>query len=321
MATVPELAAEYRSKLLKQESAARAQMLAEWRKASSSIEADAKALASQAARRGVATPNEVYRMERYASFMSQTQGEIAAYTADAQAKTAALVGRAAQTGHAAAAAMTGVVGLAQNPAAVEQMVARIVAGAAAQRFRTIPVEVAGQVADALIAGISKGQHPTRTARQIRRVADTTSYQAQRIARTETLTAYRDSQIGAWKGSGVVQGWKWDAALDDRTCPVCWGMHGQIFPADEPFETHANCRCSPVPMTMTAEEAAAQGWDMRTGDQAFASLSAERQQSILGPGRYEAYSQGIPLSAMVVRTSNPVWGGSRAALPVRDLAGL
>lgn len=45
-------------------------------------------------------------------------------------------------------------------------------------------------------------------------------------------------------------WKvWDAVRDKRTCPVCWGAHGTIvrardpFPQGEPGAVHPRCRCS------------------------------------------------------------------------------
>lgn len=325
--SIPETAAWYRQQLLQREESARRTMARKWFVVQQGIDADTRALLSAIQARGIASPNELYRLERYAAFMRQTEARIADYTAAAQADTADLVGWAALHGGEAAedmlagtAAGAGAALTKQSGKAVEQMVARVTVGHAAEAFRGIPLQMAGKVADVLVAAIGRGQHPTKTAREIRAITGQTLYQAQRIARTETMTAYRDSNIDAWSSSDTVQGWMWQSATDGRTCPVCWGMHGQWFLRSTPFETHVMCRCVPVPMTEGAYALSQKGWDMRTGDERFALLPEDEKRRILGPGRYEAYQQGIPLKDMVRRTSDPVWGGGRGLIPLRELPG-
>lgn len=321
---VPALARDYRLLLLKREAAARQTMAEQWRPVRKAIAADTQALLQTLSEKGVTSPNQLYRLERYAQFMAHTEASLAGYAADAHQQTVNLTQYAARLGVDSAAAMLGgeatVAGMLtlQNTAAVEAMVSRVVVGNAATLFQTLPAGAAQKVATALVTGIARGMHPYRIAAEIRRVCDTSVFNAQRIARTECMTAYRSSGLEGYRGSGVVQGWQWQAALDARTCSICWTMAGTVHHVSEEFDTHVLCRCVPVPMTMTEAEAAAQGWDMTTGADRFAALPREQQQAILGPGRLALYDEGTPLSAMVQRTFDPVWGGDRGVVPLSTL---
>jgi len=86
------------------------------------------------------------------------------------------------------------------------------------------------------------------------------YRAMVIARTETLRASNEGQSQAWsqaKGEGLLTGLElreWIVTYDDRTCPICVPMEGQLRGLNEPFTlpdgtqvmsppAHPSCRCA------------------------------------------------------------------------------
>jgi len=48
-----------------------------------------------------------------------------------------------------------------------------------------------------------------------------------------------------KESGLVDEWEWSSEED--ACDFCAENNGKRFPVDEPFDTHPNCRCTPLPI--------------------------------------------------------------------------
>ena len=101
---------------------------------------------------------------------------------------------------------------------------------------------AGKAArSALIRGVVLGKNPRDTTRLLRSALGGNMARALTIARTETLRAYREAQRLTYQANrGVVTGWTWHSALDRRTCPVCWAMHGSFHPLDEQLGSHPNC---------------------------------------------------------------------------------
>lgn len=97
------------------------------------------------------------------------------------------------------------------------------------------------------------------------------YRAERIARSEVITAANKATVEAWVQSGVVEKKIWYTALDERVCPTCNAMHGQTASLKTLFikkggsmigtdnkkytydyrdigepALHPNCRCTLVP---------------------------------------------------------------------------
>lgn len=74
--------------------------------------------------------------------------------------------------------------------------------------------------------------------------------AERIVRTEIMSAYRDVNDEQFKRYGVEEE-EWLAALDDRTCDECAGLHGKRFPLGQRPHVHGgtdiNCRCIMLPV--------------------------------------------------------------------------
>lgn len=86
------------------------------------------------------------------------------------------------------------------------------------------------------------------------------YRTENIARTETIAASNEGQRQLWQQS-IAAGWlpqnarrTWITTDDDRLCPVCEDMDGQVVLVAENFETpegesvsgppaHPSCRCA------------------------------------------------------------------------------
>lgn len=186
-------------------------------------------------------------------------------------------------------------------------------------------ESAGAVETKLIEGLSMGRNPRETARRMAAAVEGASGQtrtkALTISRTETLRPYRSASLENYQAnSDVVSGWMWNAALDDRTCPVCWAMHGTIHELSEEFGSHPNCRCSPVPIVKP--EFAMTDRKVETGEERFARLPEESQLSILGPSKLAAYQAGeIRLSDLVGTRQDDRWGLIRGEVSLdRAIAG-
>lgn len=181
-------------------------------------------------------------------------------------------------------------------------------------------EIAGgighQARRELAVGVALGHSPTTIARRLTRTTGTALARTKVIARQEGLRAYRETSTAAFAANpDVVTAWRWQATFDVRTCPMCWAMSGREFPADQAFESHICCRCVQVPVTVSWADL---GFDvpdhrptLRTGPDAFASLSNAEQRLILGPGKYNAYASGrAGLPDFVRRTHSQRWGAGR-----------
>lgn len=166
-----------------------------------------------------------------------------------------------------------------------------------------------RVHQAAAFGVTEG--PRQVARRIRDAFGTPIKRATLIARTEMLTAYRDASIKRYAENPLLSEWVWVAALDGRTCPVCWAMHGSIHPLSEPFGSHAQCRCAPMPVVPGASLPT-------TGPDLFSGLATTSQARILGPSRLALYKQGVGIDQMVSTRANPVYGVSRGLTPVGAL---
>ena len=83
--------------------------------------------------------------------------------------------------------------------------------------------------------------------------------ARMIAVTEVTRAYSEGNAVAWKESGVTEGREWLTSVDERVCPICGPLHGQVKPWGEQFESrggsfdgppaHPRCRCDTAPVVI------------------------------------------------------------------------
>lgn len=202
-----------------------------------------------------------------------------------------------------------------STAAVEQMVGQLQPGSPLYDLLQRVGEAAyQQIARELAVGMALGLNPRDVAENMRRGLRMTYGRAERIARTEMLRAYREVTRQSYLANRhVVTGWIWYSALDARTCPACWAMHGTLHTLDETLDDHPNGRCVMVPVTRMSEE-------IPTGEVRFAQLSPERQRAVLGAGAYDAYRAGhVRLSDFVGQRYDPRWGSMRYALSWRTVS--
>jgi len=128
------------------------------------------------------------------------------------------------------------------------------------------VQLAGQVStdlltgvkNALTVGIAQGLSIPNIARNIgsvildkeafKQAGKTVFASAQQrielIARTEILRAHNQGRLKFYDTVGVREV-RWMVAADERLCPICSALDGQIFPVDKtpPLPRHPNCRCT------------------------------------------------------------------------------
>ncbi len=253
---------------------------------------------------------------------------------EAAARTAAQDG--AQVGVTTGAAALRVAGLVYfarpTPEAVAAMADIVGRPAFQARLARFGPFHAGRVADIALAAESMGVHPRTTARWIANylkgapggvaapLADTL-----RMTRTAQVYAGRAGNLETYRANhDVVDGWVWVAALDSRTCPSCWAMHGTVHTLDETLNDHHAGRCSMAPRTATWRSLGfGDGGevDIRTGEDEFRALDEARQRTILGPARYRAWQDGaFEFSALSSIYQDDVYGPMRRETSLKVLVG-
>ena len=97
---------------------------------------------------------------------------------------------------------------------------------------------------AIKAGISTGMNPTDVARALFKAGVDKSFnRLNRLARTETVSAYWKNQWDSADGLGLVM--LWGAERGPRTCDYCLGRDGLVV-EDSQIRDHPNGRCTLVP---------------------------------------------------------------------------
>lgn len=74
--------------------------------------------------------------------------------------------------------------------------------------------------------------------------------AEMIGVTEITRIYAAGNRAAWQASGVVEGYRWQTARDDRVCPVCGPLQGSTYGIDDTESlppAHPRCRCWVTPV--------------------------------------------------------------------------
>lgn len=164
---------------------------------------------------------------------------------------------------------------------------------------------AGQaMSDRLLQGLALGQGPGTVARLIRRDMGMALWEALRLARTETLRAYRAANMETYRANeDIVEGWYWLSARNTRTCAMCWAMDGTFHKLGDSLDDHPNGRCTAVPKL--------RGIDLPArlpGVEAFDKLRDVDQFKILGPSKYAAYRAGeLKLPQLIGVKHSQEWG--------------
>lgn len=106
---------------------------------------------------------------------------------------------------------------------------------------TISQETENILSAILQAGFEQGLGIDQIARQIRDSLAFSDVRAQRIARTEILSANSQGALEGYKDSGVVSKVEFYTAKDERTCEYCMNYHEEVFTLGEeiPIPLHPN----------------------------------------------------------------------------------
>jgi SPP1 gp7 family putative phage head morphogenesis protein len=173
---------------------------------------------------------------------------------------------------------------------------------------------AGRIATTvLLRGLGKGENPNRVARELHIRMQMPLRRAQMVSRTEMLRAFRSASLATYReNSDVVKGWVWLSAANSRTCPVCWAMHGTFHPLEERFASHIACRCTQVPAVRGAPQ-------IVNGTELFRELPDADKRSILGPSKYQAYTEGrLQITDLVAKGRSATWGNYRREKTLKEL---
>ncbi|SNR38565.1 minor capsid protein [Blastococcus mobilis] len=309
--SIDEVAAAHRQRLTDERSQATRNMRAAYVRVQRSVARDLAALQRRIdAARAAGEPVNVAwldRQARYAALLTNLTEALNALADATATATVTLVDGAlvAAVAHGTEWAhtlnITGGLGV-LNPLAAEEIVGVTTYGPLRRLLRERAGEAVTAARDVLREAVMRGWAPSKTAAELRRVTDGAFSNAKTVARTEQLRSYREATRRAYMQNPAVARWQWSSrCLPDRTCPMCWAMHGRQFDVTVPMGTHPNCLCAMVPVVPYVDYGP-------TGPERFARLTAEQQRNILGPAAYRAYAGGeLQLADLVHEHRHPEWG--------------
>lgn len=190
-------------------------------------------------------------------------------------------------------------------------------GALFGRLEELAPFTAQRVADSIVEGIGLGYSPGRIASAIRDSLGGGLTDALRMTRTVQLYSYREAARANYiANDDIIQGWYWMAELDGETCASCWAEHGTFHTNDETLDDHHNGRCAPLPAVIGMPSPIEQ-----TGEEAFKNLPEDKQREILGPGKFEAWSDGkFEFGALSAQHTDEVYGTMRGEATLKELVG-
>lgn len=135
--------------------------------------------------------------------------------------------------------------------AVREMAERPVMGLTPQRgAERVAQRMMNDVRERLAGGLASGAPVSEIAGEIAEVADLTESAATRLTRTNLQAATNDALRAAYEANeDVIDGYTWDATLDERVCVRCGTLHGTFYPLGSKPPgppLHPNCRCVLTP---------------------------------------------------------------------------
>lgn len=285
------------------------------------------------------SPAWFYQYNRAQTLQAQIEAELRRFGAYAAESTTGLQSRAVEAARRHSAALVDLaagvrpVGI-EAPfdvlptAALQDLVGFAADGSPLREvYGEIAGGVADRVTDTMVSAVSAGLGPRETARLIRRQFGTGLARALLVSRTETLRAYREAAHRNYEAnSDVVEGWIWYATLGPRTCAACFAMHGSFHELKEHMASHPNCRCTPVPAVKPWKALGYNIPDNRpvieSGETAFARLTAQEQERVLGKAAFAAYRSGaVGLVDFAGRRHSDDWGTTLARRSLQDILGV
>ena len=113
-------------------------------------------------------------------------------------------------------------------------------------------DLVNKLSQTVTRGAIQGKSITDMSRELRSNIESSAYDARRLIRTESMHFINQGQLDGYRRSGVTQV-EILAASDERTCPTCGGLNGEIVDiakADSVLPAHAQCRCTYCPVVAT-----------------------------------------------------------------------
>lgn len=122
-----------------------------------------------------------------------------------------------------------------------------------QELRGITAAADQAISRILIDGFVLGWGPREIGRQISREIERIGIvRATALARTQIIRAHAEATLNRFEQTGlrlVVAQVEFATAADDRVCPTCEALEGNVFTIDEAhgiIPVHINCRCAWLP---------------------------------------------------------------------------
>jgi SPP1 gp7 family putative phage head morphogenesis protein len=121
-----------------------------------------------------------------------------------------------------------------------------------EELKGITATMAQKISRELAVGLAEGRGPVYIARQINREVNIGATRARVLARTEVIRAHHLGTILTYRMAeveGVRIKAEWATAGDDRVCPDCAMMEGEILTLDQAeklIPLHPQCRCIALP---------------------------------------------------------------------------
>jgi hypothetical protein len=320
---------DYRKRLLERDASLALDYTRRWMRVEDALEAQYLNLAMDAADLMAAglpvTDSQVYRLERYQRLLEQARGEterFRQFVAGAIEKEQYLAG---QDGIGLATDSIGAllgergIGTSFNILPIEAIRSMIgLTGDGSPLTELLKADYETTVArltQTLINATAMGWNPRKTAQLMANAMAGNLQRALLVSRTEQMRAMRVAQVGEFRESGVVKGYRRMCALSAETCLACLLEDGRFYTTLEQYSDHPAGRCSAVPVLTlkgfdTGERLSGKDW--------LLAQKAGRQQEIMGR-YYQPWKDGqIGLDRMSRMHNHPVWGESPQVVPLKEL---
>jgi len=261
------------------------------------------------------TADQLRRMTRYQDLIEQTKTLTDGYAAGALPRITAA--QRAATGMAGqhTAALLGPSGARLPVEAANELIAALGDGSPLENLlATFGDDAARAASQILVDGLATGRGLRLVASEFRKATGSSAVRAARISRTETLRVYRGATLETYKENRkIVKQWRWLSARQTRTCVSCWAMDGTLHDVDEPFVSHVQCRCTPIPVLPDVPVGA-------TGAELFNRLDDAEQRGILGRGRFDLFKAGVlDITDIPVEVDAGRWGKALRQRTLRELS--
>jgi hypothetical protein len=139
-----------------------------------------------------------------------------------------------------------------------------------------------------------------------------------MTRTAQLYSYRQSANAIQVANAdLLEGVVWCAdLLYGRACMSCIAQHGTVYPVGTVCNDHHNGACDMLPIVKGGENPITQ-----TGEQWFMEQPEASQREMMGPGKYEAWSEGkFTFDQLSTTHEDDVFGQMRGEASLKSLLG-